>query len=366
MCATRARPRVLLLTSGPLEGQEGADIQLAAVLAETVPDVDFLWFTRWPSRGLRPRVAGGRPVPVVSLDGLPHPWQRLQVAAAGTVLGHRADLVHAVLTIGAGYPLFSRLWPPLLRGRPVLHTVPGVRDPALLRRCRPLGRTVALSEATAGDLLRAGFGDVSVIPPPLRIDRWPRRPRSSNAVPVVLVTGHHDPAGGAQESLAAVAAAAAAGVRLRLVMALRPRSGQNPRALRAELCARAAEHGIPDVEVLGTVDDMRSLMDRADVLLYLPRRLGGKADIPLTVLEALATGRPAVLSDHPQFRALGDAVVRAPRDAPAEAGRQLCRLLQEPRRWNLLAERGRRAVEARFGVDRFTARYAALYRELLP
>jgi glycosyltransferase involved in cell wall biosynthesis len=84
------------------------------------------------------------------------------------------------------------------------------------------------------------------------------------------------------------------------------------------------------------------------------------------VLEALATGRPALLSDHPQFRALGDAVVRVPQDDPAAAGRELGLLLQEPRRWDLLAERGRHAVQTRFGVDRFTTRYADLYRELLP
>ncbi|WP_079077779.1 glycosyltransferase [Streptomyces sp. CdTB01] len=365
MYPARTCPRVLLLTSGPLEGQEGADIQLAATIAETVPGVEYLWFTRWPSRGRPRRIDHGHAYPVASWDGLPHVRQRMQVATASAVLAHRVELIHAVLTIGAGYPLFSQLWAPLLAARPVLHTVPGVREPAALRRCHPLGPTVALSQATAAQLRRAGFGDVRTVPPPVRLDRWPRRARPDHAVPVVLVTGNHDPAGGTAEALAAGAVAAGAGARFRMVMALRGRAGQDARALNAALRARAAAEGITGVAVLGNIDDMPSLMASVDVLLYIPRRLNGKADIPLTVLEALATGRPVILSDHPQFRSLGDAVLRSPVGDPGHAGRLLYRLLRQPALWDALAERGRSVVELRFGVDRFRAHYAGLYKEML-
>src|SRR5581483_673882 len=104
-------PRVLLFTSGPLDGQEGADIQLAAAMPEAVPGAMFTSFTRWPA-GVGPRRAiPGRRFPIYSRNGLPGGLERLQVTAAGAVLARRSDLVHAVLTIGPGFPPLSRLRP---------------------------------------------------------------------------------------------------------------------------------------------------------------------------------------------------------------------------------------------------------------
>ncbi|MFC4472676.1 glycosyltransferase [Streptomyces xiangluensis] len=357
--------RVLLLTSGPLDGEEGADTQLAMALAHAMPQAEHLWFRQWPGRNRPVGVARGRSVPIPSRDGVPHLAERLQVATAGAVLARHVDLVHAVMTIGAGFPAFSRLWPRLVGGRPILHTVPGVMDPARLDRSRPLGPTVALSEATAGMLGAAGFGEVRVIGPGVRLDCWPHRPRPTGELPTVLVTGHHDRDGGTYEAISSAAAAWRAGARFRLVLAIRSRPGQDVRYLGKALRARALQEGLHDVEVLGYVEDMSGLLAASDVLLYVPRALGGKADVPLTVLEALATGRPVILSDLPQFASLTDSVLRVPVGNCHHAGRLLYQLLDRPQWWEQLAKRGRTTVEERFGQDRFMSNYARLYQELL-
>ncbi|MET9432431.1 glycosyltransferase [Streptomyces sp. NPDC003036] len=368
MDARARRPRVLLLTGGPLDGRDDADTELAAVLLDAVPDVEFTWFTRWPPRGAPrtvSRVPPGRAVPVLSLDGVPRPRQRLQISVAAAVLARRADLVHAVLTIGEGYPQSSRLWPPLLAGRPVLHTVTGVHDARLLRRARPLGRTVALSSATARQLSTAGFGPVVVVPPVVRLDQWPLMPRPTGTTPKVLVTGCHGRGGGAEEAVRAAAVAARAGARFRLTLALRARPGEDARALDEEVRGLAEREGLRDVEVLGYVHDMRSLVASADLLLHVPWELTGRTDIPLTVLEALSTGRPVILSDHPEFAALGDTVLRAPIGDARRTGRLLRQLLERPHWWQVLSEQGRATMEERFAPERFGAQYARLYEELL-
>ncbi|ORT56006.1 glycosyltransferase [Streptomyces sp. CB03238] len=357
------RPRVLLLASGPLDREDGADTQLAAAVADAVTDADFTWFARWPRRGgPRRPVERGRPVPLPSPDGPPRLPQRLQMAAAGAVLARRVDLVHAVLAVDDGFPVFSRLWPPLLRGKPVLHTVPGVQDPRLLRRSRPLGQTVALSSATAKVLSAAGFGQVLVVPPAVRLDRWPYTPRPSGTTPRVLVIGHH---GGTEEAVMAAGVATRAGARFRLTLVLRSRTGHHVRAPDASVRALAEREGLRDVELLGYVTDMRELVASADVLLFVPRVLGVRSDVPLTVLEALSTGRPVILGDHPQFAALGDTVLRAPVGDARRTGHLLRQLLDRPHWWQVLSEQGRATVEERFGPERFAARYARLYRELL-
>ncbi|MFF9804061.1 glycosyltransferase family 4 protein [Streptomyces coeruleorubidus] len=363
MASRSARSRVLLFTSGPWEGGAGADTQLAASIADSMPDRDFLRFSRWPRQG-PPGTAPGRGVPIVSRDGVPRVPERLQAALAGGVLARRTDLVHAILTIGGTYPLFSRLRRGLLGRGPVIHTVPGVMDTGLLERARPLGVTVALSEATAGQLRAAGFGDVRVIPPTIPLGRWPWRPRNPGR-PVVLFAGHHDREGGAREAIAAAAQAHRSGARFRLVLAMRRRPGQDERTLERELRLLAAREGLPEVDVLGHVPDMPGLLAASDVLLFPPRALGGKADIPFIVLEALATGRPVVLSDLPQFGELGFAGPRAPVGDRVRTGELLTRLLEQPRLWEMLARRGRATVEERFGPDRFRTEYERLYQESL-
>ncbi|WP_319593864.1 glycosyltransferase family 4 protein [Streptomyces sp. ID05-04B] len=364
MASPSARSRVLLFTSCPYEGGAGADTRLASSIAECMPDRDFVWFSRWPSRGQRGPTRG-RAVPIVSHDGGPHVPERFQAALLGGVLARRTDLVHAVLTIGRTYPLFSRLRRCILGGGPVIHTVSGVVDADLLERARPLGVTVALSEATAGQLRAAGFGDVRVIPPTIPLDRWPWQPRVGGT-PVVLFAGHHDPEGGAHETIAAASEAYRRGARFRLVLAMRARLGQDVRPLEAELRALAAREGLPDVDILGHVSDMPGLLQATDVLLFPPQRLGGKADIPFVVLEALATGRPVILSDLPQFATLGDAGLRAPVGDRLRTGELLTQLLERPQWWEMQARLGRATVEEVFGPDRFRAQYERLYKEVLP
>ncbi|MFE7550201.1 glycosyltransferase family 4 protein [Streptomyces gardneri] len=359
----RERPRVLLLTSCPLDGAEGSDVRLASDVLEALPDVDFVWFAQWPDHRPHPP-RRGRPVRMLTRTGAHHVPHRVQAALAGAVFARRVDLVHVFLTVGRAFPVFSRLRPLFLGGRPVVHTVTGVMDPRFLTRARPLGATVALSESMARRLRAADFGDVRVVPPMIDLDAWPYLPRPKG-YPVVLFAGYHDPRGGAETVIDAAAEAWRQGARFRLVLAVRGRPGQRAGLLDEALRERAGAAGLPDVEVRGHVEDMRDLITSVHVLLYPPDSLGGKADIPLTVLQSLASGRPAILSDLPQFADFGHAVLRAPAGDARRTGQQLAWLLDQPRSWDVLAERGRSLAEDHFGPERFAARYAALYRELL-
>ncbi|MEU2076364.1 glycosyltransferase family 4 protein [Streptomyces sp. NPDC013489] len=357
------RPRVLLLTSSPLDGAEGCDVRLATDVLGALPDVDFVWFSQWPGRR-QPPPGRGRPVRILSSDGVPHVPVRVQSAVLGAFLSRRVDLVHAFLTIGRTFPAFSRLRPLLIGRRPVVHTVPGVMDARFLHRVRPMGTTIALSESRARRLRAADFGDVRVIPPMIGLDEWPYLPRPKG-FPVVLFAGHHDPHGGAEAAIDAAAEAVRTGARFHLVLAMRGRPGQDGVTLDEALRERAGAAGLTDFEVRGYVDDMHALLTGVHVLLFAPTVLGGKADIPLTVLQALASGRPAILSDLPQFADFGHAVLRAPAGDARRTGQQLAWLLDQPRSWDVLADRGRALVEDHFGPERFAARYGALYRELL-
>lgn len=365
MSADRAEPRVLLLTCGPLDGPETPGTELARELLLTVPDVEYAWFRRWWGRARNAGDApGGQSVSVVSREGAPSAAVRLQILAAAALSARRAGLVHAVLPVGPGFAAFSRLWPRVAGSRPVLHTVPAAVDPAALAGCRPLGRTVALSEATARQLTKAGFGPVRVVNPSVRLDLWPVRRRQERTPPMVLAIGD----GGTEEAMLSAGVAARAGADFQLVLALAedgPGGAEGPRPPEDLLRGIAAREGLLDMEVLRHVGDLPGLLAAADVLLYVPRRMTGRADVPPMVLRALATGRPVILSDLPQFSALSDTVLRTPAADPHHTGHLLRQLLDRPWWWDRVAERGRTTADARFGAGRSAAAYTRLYRELL-
>lgn len=123
------RPRVLLLTGGPLDGTEGSDVRLASDVLEALPDVDFVWFARWPDHGRDPP-RRGRPVRMLSRDGVSHVPQRVQAVLAGAVFARRVDLVHAFLSVGSAFPVFSWLRPLFLGGGRSCTRCPGSRTAA--------------------------------------------------------------------------------------------------------------------------------------------------------------------------------------------------------------------------------------------
>jgi len=363
--AQQAR-RVLLLTSHPVEARDGADKELALTVAAGMPDVDFTWFGQAGRRGREP-LRTGRRVPLLSATGMPGVAERVQAAGLGLALDARVDLVHAVVTIGPWFGKFVALRERVLgpHRRPAIHTVPAVADPRWLRGAAALGTTVALSRATQSQLQDAGFPDVRLVPPGTDLGRWPLQARRHAGPPVVAFAGHYDVEGGLSESVAALGALARTGTAVRALFLMRPRPGQDEAGEAAALLRRARAAGLEDVRVHGRVPDMPAVVADVDVLLLPARDLGGKADVPLTLLEAMATGRPVVVSDLPELAALGGAVTRVPvGDVPALTA-AVRGLLDEPARWQARSRAGRALVEQRFSAAEMVGRYRGLYDELL-
>lgn len=130
---------------------------------------------------------------------------------------------------------------------------------------------------------------------------------------------------------------------------------------------RAAELGIADrVRVIESVDDtdMPDLYRLADVVVSVPASDGG----PVSLLEALAVGRPIVATDLPPVREWlaeldPDSLVPVG-DAPATATAVEAVLQRTVADGAARAERGRAAVVERADYVRSMTRMQSLYREL--
>ncbi len=222
-----------------------------------------------------------------------------------------------------------------------------------------------MSQTSADQLRSAGFPDVRVIPPAVPLERWPMLERAPRDPALVLFAGHYDPGGGAEEAIRGAAHASRLARSFRLVLAMRTRFGQNPAREAARLLEVAAQGGLKEIDIRGHVDDMNELVRQASVVVFPPVALRGKADLPLIVLEAMASGRPVVVSDLPAFAALGEAPIRVPPGNSESLGRAIAAVLDDGARWAAQAKAGRGLVEDHFSEAAMAARYSALYDEVL-
>jgi glycosyltransferase involved in cell wall biosynthesis len=356
--------RVLMLTSHPVAPPwDSADKHLAYTLIRRMEDHRFVVLTRLGSK--LPRAFR---VPILTRDGRPGVLERAQAAVAGALLEPTVDLVHVVTSIGPGTKHLSRIHDriPAFARRPVVHTVPGILRDDFLDGLNPLGLTVALSAVTAERLRERGFADVVVIPPGIALDRWQPVPRPTGP-PVVLFAGHADDGGGAATTLSAIAEMAAAGSDVEGVVALRVRLDQDEDAELGRIRERTRELGIADrVSVVGHIPDMRPLVAASSVVVLPARDLHGKADVPLIVLEAMATGRPTIVSDLPAFAPLGNVPLRTRIDDAKDVADALDRVLRCDDEFERRASLGRAAVERAFSDVAMARQYAELYDALLP
>jgi glycosyltransferase involved in cell wall biosynthesis len=133
--------------------------------------------------------------------------------------------------------------------------------------------------------------------------------------------------------------------------------GRNPSARVRTAAARA------DVEVTGTVDDVRPHVAKAAVLL-VPMRVGGGTR--LKIFEALAMAK-AVVSTTVGAEGLpllpGTHFLQA--DDPSEFAAAVVTLLRDPRRREVLGAAGRTLVAERYSWSQIASEFAAHCTEAL-
>ena len=285
------------------------------------------------------------------------------------------DLIHAVITF-QGNLLTQRLLMalPALRRRPLLVTCPSgeVLPREVLRRARA---TVVLSRRTQRMLGELGFDDVHLIPPGVDLRRFHPEPSEAaagmlglDARPTLLFAGHHDLGGGLEAALT-VAGRLRQRVRdLRLLVAMRLRLGEDPAQRGREMRARAERHGISgDALVeLGAIANMRAAILASTAVVFQPTVLGMKMELPMTLLEALACGRPVVISRLEPLDEMGDGTP-AVMIGDAEDGEvvdHLERLIGDAGYHGRCSEAARELAEERYSAERMVGRYAELYGAL--
>ena len=122
--------------------------------------------------------------------------------------------------------------------------------------------------------------------------------------------------------------------------------------------------GLERVHLVGHQDDVARWYALADIVASPSRRDAA----PLSVLEAMGCGRPAVASrvgGLPEWVVDGETGVLVEPDDPEELAAAIATLLDDEERRQRLGERARRHFEDRFTIDRMTRDWAQTYRDLV-
>lgn len=136
-------------------------------------------------------------------------------------------------------------------------------------------------------------------------------------------------------------------------------SGKDESAIRRAIEQAGVERAF---RLLGWRDDVPNLYSAADIFVFASHREG----LPISPIEAMASGLPVVLSDIPGCREEVEdgksGLIFRTRDAKALAG-CLTELLAEPERRRQLGAAARRRAEA-FDIGKVLERQVNLYREI--
>jgi glycosyltransferase involved in cell wall biosynthesis len=361
---------VHLLIGSELRGGEAVALALARAARARGDEISFVTPERGPFVDVA--AADGFDVDVVPLR------RSFQLGAAARLAlllrRRRADLLHTHVQAAAGAParLAARLAgvPVLahlhienhLRPRGVRRLVLRVLDNATGRLC---ARAIAVSEATREAFVRQGWPEslIDVVYNGVDLDvRANGSGRRTLAippdVPVVAEIARLCDVKGQRELITALAEVPDA--RLVLVGGDLEAGG----AFQADLERTADRLGVRErVVFAGQRADAADLLADVDVFA-LPSWTEG---LPITVLEAMARGRPVVatpVGGTPEVVADGETGLLVPPQDPAALAAALRRLLADPELRTKMGEAGRRRVEERFSESAMAERVLAIYDEV--
>ncbi len=366
-------------------GQSACLLSLAIAQADAGDDVTILSYVH--EQGGQIEIASG--VRVHSLFDRAKPGTvtyglKLRQAAARWVRARKGqfDVLHGHSGF-ADYLLVSARLKQLLR-LPSLHTLycPIPREGGrwrlpivhgLIKRwARSMDGLAAMSENVASSMRAYGMGDVRVILPPVSIDRFrPRGAPSSLRVDigiadddlVVLFVGNAKPQKNLHGTLAAFAIARKKHPNAKLIVTTeleQSSSAENLAGLRRRMAELELE---PHIVQMGIVDNMPELIGACDVLVAPFLDSFGPSDYFMVVLEAMAAGKPTIVSavgGMPEVINSDIGRLVDPAD-PADIAESIDWYLSDAQRRKTAGANARSCAERQFDPGRIAEQYREFY-----
>ncbi|MDA2932726.1 glycosyltransferase family 4 protein [Acidobacteria bacterium AH-259-D05] len=235
---------------------------------------------------------------------------------------------------------------------------------------------VAMSRWTEQRLRSAGISPVVQIGPPVDVQKYspdaispPNRAWLMQELDrkLVLYAGEYTRLGGLSVLSNAILRVCRTAGDINFVVPGRIKSRSDLASKKAFLRFLKKRGLIRRVRVLGTVDDIPSLVRACSLVVFPAKEMIGKFDIPMFLAECLAMGKPLIISNIPPLSEVvedGAGVVISSADDGSELAEMILRLLGDRVRLRHMGEAGRKLALARYDARIVAQRYADLYAQL--
>jgi len=236
---------------------------------------------------------------------------------------------------------------------------------------------IAISQNVKASLHEIGFSEesVDVIPPPIDLERFnpnykgtALKQQLGNAGPILLFVGNLTKTKGLEVLLEALPSVVLKYPGVKLIMALDVSQKQSTYALgrRKEIYRKIDQIGLTDhIVELGLVKDLPSLIAASDITVAPFLSTAGPADYPISILEAMAVGRPVVatrVGGIAEFIKSGkNGILVNPHDSETLA-RNILALLDDPALRKRLGDSAARFVAKHFELHSVANRVQEVYR----
>jgi glycosyltransferase involved in cell wall biosynthesis len=380
--------KIFMITSVPMTPPwDQGDKNLAYTLTRALPDIRYKVLTQRNG----PHPTGS------NLIAEPLYWSRKPSLAQkayvfshlltqGTFLARnngssKVDLYHLIYR---PYLLSSSLfhWLPDFHNIPTIHTIPATSMPHQIKRELFFARrNVVLSQYGYKRLTDLGLDDVVYIPPGIPVDEWEISAEKSarykkhlelEGHPVVLFPGHYGAGMGSDMMLQAMPQLVSMVPQVIVIFACRHRSAddwQKEHALKDKLTQLGL---INSARFYTTHADMKSLISASDLVALPLTSLKNKLDIPTTLLEFMAMGKPIVITDMPPMNEIlisetggsTEVGLAIPPGNPEALAQSLIHLTQDIVLRQRLGRCGHELVRDRYNIVEVAKKYESLYQEL--
>jgi phosphatidylinositol alpha-1,6-mannosyltransferase len=231
------------------------------------------------------------------------------------------------------------------------------------------------SEYMRVKLLNEGFKNVRKIDPGVDCERFSHRALSTDLrerleigdAPVVLYPGEYLEIRGMPHLLEAIRLVLTRVGSVRFIFACRIFNKEDL-IREQETKKKAKRMGVSDgIIFLQTYDEMPELIGLSDIVIFPTIEMYDKMDIPLTLLESLAMGKPIIISDIPPLNEIMKAEVgiKVKPGDHVELTNSIIELLTDDERRKAMGRRGRQMVLEHFDIKEIAMEYDELYREVL-
>ena len=154
--------------------------------------------------------------------------------------------------------------------------------------------------------------------------------------------------------------------KLILACRIKSKADQKEKAQVAQsLKARNLEKNVIFVETFSPMQDLYNL---ADLFIFPVKEMTGKFDIALTVIEALATGKPSIISDIPPLNEaiqVKDSALLLENINPKALAQETIKILRDDNLSAKLGQNARTNAQQYFDIKESVKKYEALYQEML-